>query len=184
MNRSYRRFDQIKKIERAVLEELVGLARISGSGANLQPLRFALSVDEEVNEKIFPFIKWAGYLSDWDGPKDGERPTAYILIVRDKEVKDIAAKVDSGIQMQSILLGAVEKGLGGCIIASFTKNEVMMLFGIDETRYEAMFLIPLGVPKEEVVLEETEAGGDIKYYRDGKGVHHVPKIRLEGLLLN
>jgi len=184
MNRSYRRFDQGKKIERSVLEELVGLARISGSGANLQPLRFAVCADEEVNEKIFPFVKWAGYLTDWDGPKEGEHPAAYILILRDKEVKDIASKIDAGIQLQSIMLGAVEKGLGGCVIASFNTSEIMKLLDIDENRYEAMLLLTLGVPKEEVVLDEIAGGEDIKYYRDANNVHHVPKIRLADLLVN
>ncbi|MDD3461941.1 MAG: nitroreductase family protein [Mesotoga sp.] len=113
-NRSYRRFDEDRRISKEELLELVELARLSPSGSNLQPLKYYLSYEQGNNDQIFSTLGWAGYLKDWDGPESGERPTGYIVVLGDS---DIAAKfgVDPGIAAQSILLGATEKGMGGCI---------------------------------------------------------------------
>ena len=123
-NRSYRRFYQNETIEKNTLFELVELARLSPSGANLQPLKYILSHETPKNEKIFPHLVWAGYLKDWDGPTEGEKPSAYIIILGDKEIRG-SFGVDPGIVAQSILLGAVEKGLGGCMLASIKKETLI-----------------------------------------------------------
>lgn len=182
-NRSYRRFDERISIDQATLKELVELARISGSGANLQPIRYWLSWMPEDNEKIFPLLAWAGYLRDvWAGPVVGERPTAYIILLGDTAVSKSFA-VDEGIVAQSILLGAVEKGLGGCMIASVKKDELRSVLNIPE-RYEILLAIALGKPAETVVLEPLPADGSIKYWRDAAEVHHVPKRSLDDLIIS
>ncbi len=111
-NRSYRRFDQKHGIELSTLRELVDLARLSGSAGNLQPLKYILSSDPKTNETIFSFLVWAKYLKDWKGPAEGERPTAYIIMLWDTSICPSKMHYDAGIYAQSILLGAVEKGLG------------------------------------------------------------------------
>lgn len=180
-NRSYRRFYEEKKIEKHTLFELIDLARLSSSGANLQSLKYIISNDENKNNKIFPYLKWAGYLKDWAGPKSGERPSAYIIMLGDKEISK-NYYWDHGIACQSILLGAVEKGLGGCMFGSIDREGLTKSLNISD-RYELILAIALGTPKELVVLDKLENCKDIKYWRDENEVHHVPKRRLEDLIL-
>lgn len=172
-NRSRRRFYEEVAVSSETLRELVELARFSASGGNLQPLKYILSASPEGNARIFPHLAWAGYLTDWPGPAAGERPTAYIIILGDNEiVKSVGC--DHGIAAQSILLGAVEKGLGGCLIGSINRKALRAELNISD-RYDIRLAVALGKPKETVVLEETSASGDIKYWRDETGRHHVPK---------
>ena len=180
-NRSYRRFYENFTIERNSLEELVDLARLSASAANRQPLKYILSCDRNKNDLIFSTLAWAGYIKDWLGPSEGERPSAYIVILYDTEINK-NYWCDPGIAAQSILLGATEKGLGGCIFASVKRNELRSALKIDE-RYEILYVLAIGKPKEKVVLETVGTDGDIKYWRDGQGVHHVPKRALKDIIL-
>jgi len=180
-NRSYRRFYENFTIERNTLEELVDLARLSASAANRQPLKYILSCDKNKNDLIFSTLAWAGYLKDWLGPGEGERPSAYIVILYDTEINK-NYWCDPGIAAQSILLGATEKGLGGCIFASVKRNELRSALKIDE-RYEILYVLAIGKPKEKVVLETVGTDGDIKYWRDSQEVHHVPKRALKDIIL-
>jgi len=180
-NRSYRRFDQTFAISGDTLRELVELARLSASGANRQPLKYVLSCTPEKNNLVFAQLAWAAYLKPWPGPSEGERPAAYIIILGDKEISD-SYGVDHGIAAQSILLGAVERGLGGCIIASVKKDALHAALAIPD-RYEILLVLALGKPKEKVVIDPIGADGNIKYWRDEQGVHHVPKRALDDLIV-
>lgn len=180
-NRSYRRFHQDQAVGLETLREFVDLARLSASGANRQPLKFVLSCDPERNARIFPHLAWAGYLADWSGPEEGERPSGYIVILGDTDIRP-SFGVDHGIAAQSILLGATEKGFGGCIIASIKKDALRAALDIDP-RYEILLVLALGKPKETVVVEPVGPDGDIKYWRDSQGVHHVPKRALDDIIV-
>ena len=180
-NRSYRRFYEDFAIERNTLEELVNLARLSASAANRQPLKYILSCEKNKNDLIFPTLAWAGYLKDWPGPIEGERPSAYIVILNDTEITK-NYWCDPGIAAQSILLGATEKGLGGCIFASVKRDELRSALKI-EGRYEILYVLAIGKPKEKVKLETIGTEGDIKYWRDSQGFHHVPKRLLKDIIL-
>ena len=179
-NRSYRRFDENFKVEMNTLRDLVELAGLSASGGNIQPLKYILSCDTKKNALIFPNLAWAGYLKDWDGPCEGERPSAYIIILGDKEITR-SFGCDHGIAAQSITLGAAEKGLGGCMIGSINRKELRHCLHIPE-RYEILLAIALGKPAETVVIEKAGPGGDIKYWRDEKSIHHVPKKPLDEII--
>jgi len=179
--RSYRRFHQDVAVDRETLRQLVDLARHSASGANIQPLRYILACEKERNARIFPLLSWAGYLKEWPGPVEGERPAAYIVILGDKRLRE-SFDCDHGIASQSILLGATERGLGGCIIATIQRRELRALLEIPE-HYEILLVLALGKPKETVVLEAVGADGDIKYWRSADGVHHVPKRSLDEIIL-
>ena len=180
--RSYRRFVEAHDISRETLRELVELARLSASGANRQPLKFILAAEEALNAEIFATLGWAGYLADWDGPQPGERPAAYIIILGDTEISATFG-VDHGIAAQSIMLGATERGLGGCILASIKRDALRDILNIPD-RYDILLALALGKPAEEVVIEPVSADGDIKYWRDEAGVHHVPKRALDDLILD
>jgi nitroreductase len=180
-NRSYRRFHQEETVTLETLRGLVDLARLSASGANRQPLKYILSCDPERNALVFSHLAWAGYLADWPGPIEGERPSAYIVILGDMQIRQ-SFGIDPGIAAQSMLLGAVEQGLGGCIIASIQKQALRSALAIDR-RYEILLVLALGRPKEAVVVEPLGPDGDIKYWRDEDGVHHVPKRALEDIIV-
>jgi len=180
-NRSCRRFDEAFAIERSTLEALIELARLSPSAANLQPLKYILSCDPETNAAIFPHLTWAGYLKDWPGPAAGERPSAYIVMLGDTKVcRNFGC--DHGIAAQSILLGAREKDLAGCMIGLVARDELRQALSIP-SRYEILLVLALGQPAEQVVIDPVGEQGDIKYWRDDAGIHHVPKRALPDLIV-
>jgi nitroreductase len=181
-NRSCRRFFQQEVIPLDTLQWLVNLARLSASAANLQPLKYILSNDPQENEMIFSCLAWAGYLKAWVGPPEGERPSAYIIVVGDTDIAKTFA-TDVGIAAQSILLGAREQNLAGCMIGSIKKDLLRELFHIPP-RFVIELVIALGKPKETVVLEEMKPGGSVKYWRDENGFHHVPKRPLAEVILS
>jgi nitroreductase len=178
--RSYRRFDENHKIEYKTLENLVNLARLSSSGGNRQPLKYLIINTAEEGEKIFPTLSWAGYLTEWPGPDKGERPSAYIIILGDKTISD-TFQIDHGIAAQSIMLGATEAGLGGCMISSVKRDDLMEELKIPE-KFEILMVLAFGIPVEKVVIEEIK-DGDVKYWRDNNKNHHVPKRSLNELII-
>ena len=181
-NRSYRRFDESFFIERTTLVEFIELARFAASGRNDQPLKYFLSNEQYLNKEIFSNLAWAGHLKKWPGPEEGERPSAYIIVLLDHHIANNYF-CDDGIAMQNILLGAVEKGLGGCIIQSINKSQLSATLRLPD-QLEIIDVIALGKPLETVVITGVGADGDIRYYRDENGVHYVPKRSLEELIIN
>jgi nitroreductase len=181
-NRSYRRFYQDYKIGLEILKELAGLTRFTPSAANRQPLRFILSNNPEKNALIFRHLAWAAYLAGWNGPDEGERPSAYIVVLNDSNISKTIG-CDYGIAAQTMLLGATEKGLGGCMIASIKKEELKQALNIPDN-YEILLAVALGRPKEIVVIDDLAPSGDVRYWRDEQKVHHVPKRTLDELILN
>jgi nitroreductase len=179
-NRSFRRFYQEPPVVRADLEKLVAMARLASSGGNLQALKFYLSADPATNAKIFPTLRWAGYLKDWS-PAEHERPTGYIVILRDNEVTTNFI-VDHGIAAELMRLVAIEQGIGSCLIGSIDRPRLRTELELS-TRYEILVVLALGRPSEKIVLETAE-GGDIKYWRDKDGALHVPKRPAAELLIN
>ena len=179
-NRSYRRFNESTEIDKSTLLDLIDCARVSASASNLQPLRYVISYKKESNDKIFPLTKWAGYLSDWSGPEEGERPTAYIIILGDTTInKNI--RWDDGIAAQTILLAAAEKGYGGCMIGSLDRDGIKKLLDIDDA-LSVLLIVALGEPIEKVKIKNLSIDGSVKYWRDENGVHHVPKRLLDDVV--
>ncbi len=177
--RSIRRYQQDKTVDSETLRSLVDLARMGGSARNIQPLKYILVSAPEINARIFPCLGWAGYLKDWPGPGEGERPAAYVVCLLDTGLSN-EAECDLGIATQNILLGAAVRGLGGCRIASFSPvlKDVLKV----EDHLRILMVIALGVPAERVSLDELGPEGDIKYWRDSDQVHHVPKRTLKEII--
>ncbi|TGE31674.1 nitroreductase family protein [Desulfosporosinus sp. Sb-LF] len=179
-NRTYRRFYQDVDVSQQTLRELIDLARLSSTGGNHQSLKFFLSQRLETNQRIFKTLKWAGYLKDWDGPEEGERPSAYVIVLHDQKISK-GFFWDHGIAIQSILLGATEKGLGGCQFNAIDRVALAQELNLPG-HFEIVSVIALGKPKEVVVIEKLGESGDIKYWRDQQGIHHVPKRALDDLI--
>ncbi len=179
--RSYRRFHQQEAVDMATLRELVDLGRLSASGQNRQPLKYRLFCDTDSNALIFPHLGWASLLPDWPGPAEGERPSAYVVILGDKEVHP-SAGCDQCIAAQSIMLGATEKGLGGCMIRNVKREPLRQALSIPE-RFDILLVLALGKPKETVVIDAVGPDGDTRYWRDAEGVHHVPKRSLDEVII-
>ncbi len=181
-NRSYRRFST-KAVSEQQLQALIQAVRLTPSAANLQQLRF-VPVCNEACERVFPHLKWAGYLPEWDGPAEHERPTGYMILLCPKGASSkFFVGVDAGICAQSLLLTANEMGLGGCIFGSVDRAALMDALGLDQEIWEVALVIALGEPVEQVeIVPVTE--NHMKYYRDEAGVHYVPKRTAQELTVH
>ena len=181
-NRSCRRYYEDYEIDKTTLKDLVNLARLSASAANLQPLKYILSCSAETNEQIFSCLAWAAYLNNWSGPEAGERPSAYIIILGDTHItKDFGC--DHGIASQSILLAAREKGLAGCMIGMIKRTKLRNILNIQQ-HFEILLVLAIGKPKEKITIETVGDDDNIKYWRDNDRIHHVPKRKLEDIIIS
>jgi nitroreductase len=180
--RTYRRFYGTEQISDETLRSLVDLARLTASSKNAQALRFKLVGKKDECAKLFPLVHWAGFLPEWGGPKGDEKPSAYILILADTSIqKD--TKIDDGIAAQTIMLGATELGLGGCMMGAIERKQILELFSLDESRYTVELVLALGKPKEIVKIVSVGNDGSTKYFRDESQTHFVPKRDLKDIII-
>jgi len=180
-NRSYRRFHEDHAIDEQTLVDLVALTRLCPSGANRQPLRFMIAHDPQTNAGIFPHLGWAKWLPDWSGPAEGERPSGYVVVLGDRRVAD-RFECDAAIAAFAMLLGATQRGLGGCMIGWVDREKLTGSLRIPDY-LQIVLVVALGKPKETVVLEDAVGPNNIGYWRDPAGVHHVPKRSLDELII-
>lgn len=178
--RSYRRFKEYQRVDSELLERLVGLAGLAASAANRQLVRYLTVCDTDGCSRLFDHLSWAGYLTEWEGPAPGERPPAYVVVLIPQE-RSWSVYVDAGLAVQNILLGAVEKGLGCCVLGAFDKSALAEDLNVQQ-EYEPLLVIAIGVPAEEVILESVDEEHDIRYWRDKAGRHHVPKRSVAELM--
>jgi len=179
-NRSYRKFDTQRKVHVQELHALVELARLTPSSKNRQPMKYLLVHDENEVAFVFAQLKWAWFLRNWDGPAEHERPPAYIIMVLDKRLND-RADFDAGIAAQTMLLGASALGLGGCIVRTINRYELGKFYQLPEY-IEIVLVIAIGKPAQQVVLDATDQKGNMEYWTDETGVHHVPKRSFDELI--
>jgi len=183
-NRSYRGYDESYKVTEDVLKDLVDAARLTGSAANLQPLKYKLVADAENVAKLNGITRWGKMLKDIELPHKGMFPTAYIVVCVDTNIVKNAdsANTDIGIVAQTMLLSAVEKGLGGCMIGNYEKAKATEALGLPE-HLVPQLIIAIGKPAEEIKLVDVDETGSTKYYRDENDVHYVPKRKLEDVII-
>lgn len=179
--RSFRRFSR-ERVSMEILEDIIETARFSQSTANIQAIRYILVNDEKICNDIFKDTKWAGYL-EWN-PELKESPTAYIVILRDKEINinDKNFYINMGIASQNITLALKDYNLSSCMIGAFNKENLINLLYIDKEKYELELLIAIGKANEEVKVVDIDITEDIKYYRKDN-IHFVPKIKKEKLII-
>ena len=180
-SRSYRRFDEQRRINRETLIELVDIARFCPSARNRQPLRYVVSTDQEKTARIRDCLLFALDLPGWGGPVEGERPVAYITMVTVDKCTPFTGH-DIGIAAQTILLAAAERGFKGCMLGSIKKKELRSVLSLP-VEYEIQLVMAFGYPVEQVVLEQVGNDGSTNYWRDSAGVHHVLKRLLSDVLI-
>ncbi|MBQ7338163.1 MAG: nitroreductase family protein [Clostridia bacterium] len=181
-NRSYRRFGG-QWLTDSDLRDLIECCTLTPSGGNLQRLRFCAVAGESICAAVYPTLKWAGYLSDWDGPVPHERPRGYIVLLCRPEEDNHLLAIDTGICAQSILLAATERGLGGCMIKSVQSDALLTALDLPAAQWHVALVIALGQPVEQVELVPVGKDGSIRYYRDQNGTHYVPKRSVEELMV-
>ena len=183
-SRSYRGYDESREITREELMELVDCARYAPSSVNRQPFQYYLAYTKEQLDIIQPLTGWARALPKMKLPHPGKRPTAFIVICQNTRWDGDLNRYlrDVGIVAQTMLLAAVEKGLGGIMIGNFSPRRIAEALALPE-HLAPMLIVALGKPDETIVLTEIEGGGSTDYYRDGQDVHYVPKRKLEDVVL-
>ncbi len=180
-DRSIRRFDASRHIGVDILLNLVDLTRYCASGRNLQPLRYRIVESEAECGLVYPLLAWAGYLKDWDGPVAAERPVAYLVQCLDTDLTKNCL-CDDGLQIQAITLGATALGIGACVIKSFNAPKLRELLALPDNM-EPRYVIALGYPIEQIVIEPMTSPDEIEYYRTPDHIHHVPKRPLSSLII-
>lgn len=181
-SRSIRSFESGTIIPRETLLELVELARSCPAAMNLQPLKYRLVSEAEECAALLKETRWAASLTQ-KLPPVGQEPSGFIVICHDTTVTPLKPlfTLDVGIVAQTMMLGACERGFGGCIIGSAAEERLSAVLGLP-SHLVPVLVLGLGVPAETVVLEDAQNGA-VKYYRDENNVHHVPKRPLDELII-
>ena len=175
-NRSTRGFDSSFKVRKDQLVSLVEAARLAPSAMNQQALRYRLVTEEEA-PLLLPLIRLGTALPDMNLPLEGFEPNAFVVICATKEGRFV--DVDMGIAAQSILLRAVEMGLNGVCIAAFDPEAVQKALQLPLV---PQLLIAIGRSAERIEVVEVAEGESQTYYRRN-GVHFVPKLRTEDIII-
>lgn len=177
--RTIRKFKQ-EPIPVDVLRKLVDAARLAPSAANLQPIKYIIVNSTDVVEAVFKHVKWAAYIAPAGNPGENEKPVAFIVMLADTEIRKSGYELDIGAAAQSIFLAALEEGIGTCWMGAINRDEIRAILSIPE-RYIIDTVIALGYPAESPVAEDEN--GSVKYYKDENGVLHVPKRKLEDVII-
>jgi nitroreductase len=177
--RTIRKFEQ-KEVKKDDLEKLVDCARVAATGANQQPLKFAVITNKDMLKKIYPLTKWAGALAD-GAPKENERPAAYIAVLGDTAIRPNGAfEVEAGAAVTTMMLEAVEMGLASCWLGAIARDEIKKLLGINEN-LNVLYLLAVGYPMQKSRMTDLE-NRNVKYFESEDGTINVPKRALGDVL--
>ncbi len=176
--RTIRRFKQ-EQVPEELLNKMLNAGRLAPSGANLQPLEFIVVNDTKLVDKIFPNLKWAGYIAPAGNPPEGKRPMAYVIVLINTEIRSQGGDVDAAAAIENMLLTALEDGVGSCWLGSIDRDQLRTMFDVPQ-KYRIDSVIALGYPDESPVLEEST--DSIKYWKDENGVLHVPKRKISDIV--
>lgn len=177
-NRSYRGYDPSFEVREDQLRRIVAVNTQIPSARNSQALRFRLVTRNEAH-KVLPHIRLGGALPHLHLPYPGTQPEAFIVVMSAIE-PDHYIYIDLGISAQSMLLQATEIGLNGIMIGACDKERLQEELQLP---YRPLLVIALGRGNEQIRLVEIGAEESHSYYRDEAGVHYVPKVRLEDLII-
>lgn len=182
-SRTNRSFDESRIISREELVYLVDLARHTPAAMNMQPLKFRLVYEKEELDKTLSITAWGGALPELKLPPDGHAPTAYIIICHDTNVTESSPTflIDVGIVAQTMMLGATDMGLRGCILGSAKADDLKKVLGLSDNLLPKL-TIALGKGEDRVEIVDAK-DGNIKYFRDENNTHFVPKRTLEEMII-
>ncbi len=176
--RTIRRFKP-DPISNELLNKLANAGRLAPSGANLQPLEFIVVTEAEVVNKVFPALKWAGYIAPAGNPPKGKRPMAYVIVLINTEIRSQGGEVDAAAAIENMILTALEEGVGSCWMGAIDRDQLRMIFNIPQ-KYQIDSVLALGYADESPVVEEVK--DSIKYWKDEQGILHVPKRKLKDII--
>ena len=176
-NRSCRGYDSSYKVSKEELREIVSVNTLVPSARNQQVLRFKLLVGFEA-EDFCKFIKLGGALPELHLPFPGTEPNAFIIICT-SEPLNRWTDIDLGISAQSMLLKAVDMGLNGICIGAFDKAEAERVVGEGMT---PLLVIAIGKSAEKYQILHIGEKEDHRYFREN-GIHYVPKVKVEDLII-
>jgi nitroreductase len=176
--RTIRQFRQ-ESLASDSLEKMVNAARLAPSAANRQPLEFIIVSEPEVRNRLFPLLKWAGYIAPRGNPQPGQEPTAYIVVLANTSIREKGYEWDTGAAVENIILTALEEGIGTCWLASIDRQAIGELLQIPST-FKIDAVIALGYPAEQPEIEEFD--GSVEYWKDESGRLHVPKRKLDSVI--
>ena len=176
-NRSHRAYDSSFKVREDQLRRIIEVATKVPSARNQQMLRFRPVLADEASA-VLPHIRLGGALPELHLPEKGSEPNAFIVICSTVP-EDRYVSVDMGIVAQSMLLQAVEIGLNGICIGAFDAKPIREAFDL---RYEPVLILAIGRGADKILLKEIGEEEDHRYYRKD-GIHYVPKVRVEDLIL-
>lgn len=176
--RSYRGYDKSYVVTMEELMKIVSVNSLLSSARNQQALRFKLITKDSGAELIIPEIHLGGGLPDERLPKPGTEPEAFVVVCGIKE-EERYLDMDLGISLQSMALRATEMGLASCIIGAFDRDKVQTVLHLE---HKPLVILAVGKGAESIFLKPVAEGESLKYYRKD-GVHYVPKLRIEDLIL-
>ena len=177
-NRSYRGYDPAYKVSAAALEQIVAVNALLPSAKNQQALRFKLVTEDTGADKVLENIKLGGMLPELHLPFPGTEPKAFIIVCATVPESKML-HVDVGIAAQSMLLKAVDMGYNGLIIGAFNAKKIEEAFALP---YPPVLILAIGKGNEKIELKEISAEDSHAYWREN-GVHFVPKVRWEDLII-
>lgn len=177
-NRSYRGYKKDFVVTRDMLKRIVNVNTKIASGKNQQVLRFKLVTKGDDADFVLGNIKLGGMLPELHLPYEGTEPEAFIIICTSAPETKII-DIDLGISMQSMSLKATEMGLNCVMICAFNKANITEHFRLT---YEPLAILAVGKGAENIKLKPISVDESRAYYRVD-GVHYVPKVKVEDILL-
>ena len=176
-NRSTRGYDASYLVRADQLRRIVSVNSKLASARNRQVLRFRPVTADEAH-KVLPSIRMGAGLKELQLPFKGTEPNAFIVVCSTTEPRN-STYVDLGISAQSMLLQAVEMGLNGLCIMDFDADKLVDSLQLP---HKPLLVIAVGKSGEKVQLVDIRDGDDHAYYREN-GVHYVPKVVVEDLII-
>ena len=143
----------------------------------MQSLKYLIVEDEKIRQKMYPHIKYAGYIQGWD-PDFDETPKVFIVVLNDTNIKPtMQSEVDSGAAITNMCLSATELGIASCWLGAIRRDELKMILDIS-VHFDIMYILGLGYGSQESRVIEME-NNNHKYFFDADNNVYVPKRSLK-----